>query len=103
MKSIFFVGKGGAGKSTLSALTGLFLARKTHRVLLASLDPAHNLCDIFQAGLCEKPTQIAPSLNLIEIDLSTWTRRYLDGIQKQMERLEDSRLVCQSFHSHTCI
>ena len=46
----FFLGKGGVGKSTCAALTATFLSR-TCSVLLVSLDPAHNLGDIFQKNL----------------------------------------------------
>ncbi|MDT8323100.1 MAG: ArsA-related P-loop ATPase, partial [Bacteroidota bacterium] len=40
---IFHIGKGGVGKSTLAALTALAAAERGRRVLLLSLDPAHNL------------------------------------------------------------
>ncbi|MBW2538642.1 MAG: AAA family ATPase [Deltaproteobacteria bacterium] len=46
--NIFFVGKGGVGKSTSAALNAVFLAQKGFRVLIVSLDPAHNQSDIFQ-------------------------------------------------------
>lgn len=42
----FFAGKGGVGKTTLSAATALYLAR-TRKVTLISVDPAHSLRDVF--------------------------------------------------------
>jgi arsenite-transporting ATPase len=44
---IFFAGKGGVGKTSLSAATALWLSRKGHRTLIISTDPAHSLSDSF--------------------------------------------------------
>jgi arsenite-transporting ATPase len=82
----FFIGKGGVGKSTLAALSALYFARKKLRTMLISMDPAHNLSDIFQTGHSSKPVSILSSLYLVEIDIPEWTRKYLDGIQKQMQQ-----------------
>ena len=50
---LFFGGKGGVGKTTVSAAVALRLARAdpTRRVLLLSTDPAHSLADVFRADL----------------------------------------------------
>ncbi len=42
----FFVGKGGVGKSTLAAATGVQAALNGERVLLVSTDQAHSLGDV---------------------------------------------------------
>jgi arsenite-transporting ATPase len=79
---IFFLGKGGVGKSTISALNALSISRKNKSVLLVSLDPAHNLHDIFQTKIGEKPKKIAENLLVIQIDHTKWIRRYLSKVQK---------------------
>jgi arsenite-transporting ATPase len=84
---LFFVGKGGVGKSTNSSLFALKLARSGKQVLLNSIDPAHNLHDIFQVPLGSKPKQVVPGLEAMETDLDQWVKRYL----KDTER--DFRLV----------
>lgn len=43
---VLISGKGGVGKTTISAATGLAAARRGHRVLVASLDRAHNLAGV---------------------------------------------------------
>jgi arsenite-transporting ATPase len=47
VKFIFFSGKGGVGKSTMSCATAVWLAKKGHKTLLVTTDPAPNLSDIF--------------------------------------------------------
>jgi arsenite-transporting ATPase len=79
---LFFVGKGGVGKSTNSSLFALKLARSGKRVLLNSIDPAHNLHDIFQVSLASKAKPIVPGLEAMETDLDLWVKKYL----KDMER-----------------
>lgn len=81
---IFFMGKGGVGKSTISVLKALSISRKNKSVLLVSLDPAHNLHDIFQTKIGEKPKKIAENLLVIQIDHKKWIGRYLSKVQKNV-------------------
>src|SRR5574337_698550 len=48
---IMFGGKGGLGKTTLSATSAVWLARQGKRVLLFSVDPQASLSDIFQKDI----------------------------------------------------
>jgi arsenite-transporting ATPase len=43
---LFFTGKGGVGKTSLSCATALKLAESGKRVLLVSTDPASNLDEV---------------------------------------------------------
>ncbi len=83
-KSIFFLGKGGVGKSTASALIALALAQNNHRVLLISMDPAHNQSDIFETKLAEKSIEVRKNLSIKEVDLDYWVKTYLSDVEKQM-------------------
>ena len=47
MRIIFFAGKGGVGKTTLAAATGLRAAQNGKKTIIISLDVAHSLSDIF--------------------------------------------------------
>jgi len=81
MKILFFVGKGGVGKSTNSALFAVKIARSGKKVLLNSIDPAHNLCDIFQVSLSPKPKELLPNLSVMETELDQWVKKYLKSTE----------------------
>ena len=83
-RSVFFTGKGGVGKSTLAALAALAHAAAGRRVLLLSLDPAHNQSDIFELPFGEIPRAVRPSLDVIEPDLGRWIRHYLAEVEERM-------------------
>jgi arsenite-transporting ATPase len=84
--NLFFMGKGGVGKSTSAALTSVFLAQKGYQVLLVSLDPAHNQSDIFERNLSDKPVELLPRLLAIEIDQEAWIRTYLKDVHNQINK-----------------
>jgi arsenite-transporting ATPase len=76
MKILFFTGKGGVGKSTMAAAAAWQLSQKS-RVLIISLDPAHNLGDIFGVDLKDKKSCYTNTLYLKEIDLQKLSKEYL--------------------------
>ncbi len=84
--NIFFLGKGGVGKSTSSALTSVELAGKGNGVLLVSMDPAHNQSDIFEKKLSEKPYRMTDNLLIKELDISHWIKKYLTEVEDQILR-----------------
>src|SRR5947207_5242203 len=51
MRILLFSGKGGVGKTSLAAATGLQLSRLGYRTLIMSVDPAHSLADAFDLEL----------------------------------------------------
>jgi arsenite-transporting ATPase len=67
---ILYGGKGGVGKSTLAAATGLQLAREGKRTLVVSTDPAHSLADVFDSDVYGTPTRVTDrtELHALEID-----------------------------------
>jgi len=65
---LFFTGKGGVGKTSLSCATGLALAQAGKRVLIVSTDPASNLDEVLETPLCATPTPVLPGLFALNID-----------------------------------
>ena len=81
----FFLGKGGVGKTTLSAAFSLSLARSGKKVLIASLDPAHNLGDVYRTELKDTPVTVEPNLDALEVDLAAWVDKYLDESRRELK------------------
>jgi arsenite-transporting ATPase len=82
---IFFIGKGGVGKSTASALTSVHLSETSHKTLLVSMDPAHNQRDIFERNFSEKPQKVSGMLTVKEVDTDFWIEKYLKEAQHQIK------------------
>lgn len=79
------MGKGGVGKSTVAALCGVALEERVKKTLIVSMDPAHNLSDIFKKRLSEKPSNITPVLSAMEVNEEKLARAYLNDISEQMK------------------
>jgi arsenite-transporting ATPase len=77
MKILFFTGKGGVGKSTMAAASAWQLSQRS-RVLIVSLDPAHNLGDIFGVTIKTGKKKFSKTLFLSEINLRKLSREYLE-------------------------
>ncbi len=69
-KNLFFTGKGGVGKTTISAATAIALADSGKRVLLVSTDPASNLDEVLGQALSAEPVQVpgVPGLFALNVD-----------------------------------
>jgi arsenite-transporting ATPase len=68
VRVLLFTGKGGVGKTTVSAATAAMSAARGHKTLVLSTDAAHSLSDAFGVGLAAEPTEIAPGLFGQQID-----------------------------------
>jgi arsenite-transporting ATPase len=92
-KFIFFSGKGGVGKSTMSCATAIWLAKKGYNTLLVTTDPAPNLSDIFGQKIGHKITPIhgVAKLSAIEIDPDIASEEYRERIIAPMRELLDEK------------
>ena len=86
LRTFFFVGKGGVGKSTVSAVAALNFSAANRDTLLVSMDPAHNQRDLFDRPFSEKPTRVADNLAVKEIDLEFWIKKYLKDAKNHLKR-----------------
>jgi arsenite/tail-anchored protein-transporting ATPase len=68
MRLILMTGKGGVGKTSVAAATGLRCAELGYRTLVLSTDPAHSLADSFDQELGHDPIEIRPNLWGAELD-----------------------------------
>ena len=65
---ILVTGKGGVGKTTVSAATAVRASELGYRTLVTSTDPAHSLADAYQVSLGDQPTPIGTLLDAQQID-----------------------------------
>ncbi len=82
---IMYGGKGGLGKTTFSAATAFWLARRGYKVLVFSVDPQASLTDIFQRDIFGKgPVEVMHNLYAQEIDADSHIKAYQDEIRKKI-------------------
>ncbi len=93
MRIIFFAGKGGVGKTSVAAATGIKAALAGSRTLVMSLDIAHSLADIFdlERGLIDKhkgsPIEVADNLWIQELDIQEEIEKNWGDIHKYISTL----------------
>jgi arsenite-transporting ATPase len=80
---VFIGGKGGVGKTTVSAATALWFAKKGKKTLIISTDPAHSLSDSFERNIGYNPTPIAENLEALEIDPDMAMEEYQAKMKEQ--------------------
>ena len=75
---LFFTGKGGVGKSTVTAATALLAAEHGKRVLLVEVDAKNNLTALFEhAPVGFEPRQVYPGIYAMQMDTEASLREYL--------------------------
>jgi arsenite-transporting ATPase len=85
-RHLFFTGKGGVGKTSLSTAAALSLADAGKRVLLVSTDAASNLDEMLGVELRNTPTPVpgAPGLSVLNIDPDNAAESYRQRVLVQM-------------------
>lgn len=67
---LFFTGKGGVGKTSMSCAISLALAQLGKKVLLISTDPASNLDEVLEVDLKSTPTKVQNIENLYAMNIN---------------------------------
>ncbi len=89
MRVLLVTGKGGVGKTTVSAATALAAADVGHRTLVTSTDPAHSLGDAFDIPLDDDPRSIGANLDAQQIDGQEQLERHWGEIHRQLMAVFD--------------
>ena len=84
MRILLFTGKGGVGKTTIAAASALRCARKGHRTLIISTDPAHSLSDALDQALGPEPTAVEENLWGQELDIYYSMKKYWGNMRELM-------------------
>ena len=80
--NLFFTGKGGVGKTSLSCAAAVALADTGKKVLLVSTDPASNIDEVLGARVDNKLTPIAevPNLSALNVDPEKAAEQYRERV-----------------------
>ena len=84
-KVSLFIGKGGVGKSTCSSLAAVRESLDGYSTLLSSMDPAHNLHDIFRQEIKGKEKKVASGLYVRETDMDRIRLSYMRSLKKELK------------------
>ena len=93
MRILLYTGKGGVGKTTVAAATGLVLAARGLKTLVMSVDAAHSLADAFDLDgrLADKrrgvPVGVAENLWIQEVDVTEEIGRHWQDISGYISTL----------------
>jgi len=87
VRIILMTGKGGVGKTSIAAATGLQCAQLGYKTLVLSTDPAHSLADSFDCEMGHEPQPVRDNLWGAELDAlveleSNWgaVKRYISEV-----------------------
>lgn len=79
---VVYTGKGGVGKTSVAAATGLLCAARGYRTVVVSTDIAHSLSDSFDMPLGPEPVKIVDNLWGQESDVFHNVRKYWGTVQE---------------------
>jgi len=81
-KAMFFTGKGGVGKTTVSCMAAIHIAQSGFRTLLVTTDPAAHIGQVLGAKVQNKPTPITYNLYAVMVDQEEAFKEYKDRVLK---------------------
>jgi arsenite-transporting ATPase len=83
---VLYSGKGGVGKTSLSAATAIRAAKLGRRTLVVSTDSAHSLADALDRKVGADPTPVLPGLDAVEIDVNQELASHWGTIHEYLTR-----------------
>ena len=87
LRIILYLGKGGVGKTTVSAATAVRSAALGKRTLVVSTDLAHSLADCLQTSLTSESQELASNLWAQEVNVLDEMRRGWSKVQDSMSKV----------------
>jgi|Deesub1362A_J573_1020465.scaffolds.fasta_scaffold00052_56 arsenite-transporting ATPase len=88
---ILYTGKGGVGKSTVSAATALKCSELGYHTLVMSTDSAHSLSDAFEFELADEPTPVLDNLDGLEVNVQSEIKKNWGVVQTYFKTLFSSQ------------
>ena len=75
-KALFFTGKGGVGKTSISCVVAVHIAQKGFKTLIVTTDPAAHLGEVFGGRVGSEPVKITENLFAVMIDQEQAFKEY---------------------------
>ena len=98
---IMYGGKGGLGKTTFSAATAYYLAKKGYKTLVFSVDPQASLSDIFERDIFGKGNvEIMPNLYACEVDADQRIHEYQQEIRRKIIDMYGMKKIPEEIESY---
>jgi arsenite-transporting ATPase len=91
VRIILYTGKGGVGKTTVSAATALAAAAKGHRTLVMSTDTAHSLSDALEIPIGREVRRLATNLWGQEVDALHQLEKYWGVLRRYISSVLRAR------------
>ncbi|GBE36300.1 arsenical pump-driving ATPase [bacterium BMS3Bbin07] len=79
-KAIFFTGKGGVGKTTISCIASLYIARKGFKTLLVTTDPAAHIGEVLDVKVGSEPARVTGNLHAVMVDQEAAFKEYKERV-----------------------
>ena len=95
-RNIFFAGKGGVGKTSVAAATGIWVAEQGYKTLLLTTDPASHLGQLFSVKVFSTPSLLneQEALYIAHINPAEVTKDYKEKILKEAKsKYDKARLL----------
>lgn len=94
-RHVFFGGKGGVGKTTVSASYAYKCADAGLETLVVSTDPAHSMGDLFEQSFADEPRAVdgVENLHVMEIDPEEEVSNHLQSVKRQLSEQVSAAMV----------
>ncbi|APX96916.1 ArsA family ATPase [Natronorubrum daqingense] len=94
-RHVFFGGKGGVGKTTVSASYAHKCADAGLETLVVSTDPAHSMGDLFEQSFADEPRAVdgVENLHVMEIDPEEEVSNHLQSVKRQLSEQVSAAMV----------
>jgi len=79
-KAIFFTGKGGVGKTSISCIAALYISQKGVKTLLVTTDPAAHIGEVLDVKVGSKPQKITDNLFAVMVNQQEAFKEYKEKV-----------------------
>ncbi|MDA8091002.1 MAG: TRC40/GET3/ArsA family transport-energizing ATPase [Nitrospiraceae bacterium] len=79
-KALFFTGKGGVGKTTISCIASVYSSQKGYKTLLVTTDPAAHIGEVLDVKVGSGPVRVTDNLHAVMVDQGAAFKEYKEKV-----------------------